>query len=369
MNLLEKALDLLKIFETNGYEAYLVGGFVRDIILKRKSMDVDVCTNATPKEIKSIFEDVKLPFEQYGAVTLKYKKVNFEITTYRMDLEYKNGRSPSKILYTNELIVDLKRRDFTINTLCMNSDGKIIDLLGGIEDIKNGIVKAVGNASYKLKEDSLRILRAIRFATELNFDMDKDLKKAVIENGNYLNSLSFFRKKQELNRIFSSPNAIKGIHMIKDFGLEQYLGIKISNDIVKTSDPIGLWAQIEPSDKYQFTSNEKNYLRKIKRLIDKKSITDMDIYKEGNYVCYIAAQILKINEVEIYDRYDNLPLKKQSDIKMNGKDIIELLQLKDKSKVKDIIDGIELNIINGKLKNSYDEIKHYLFDTYNKEML
>ena len=106
--MLEKALELLKIFEEHGYEAYLVGGFVRDFLINRKSNDVDICTNATPMDVKEIFKDVKLPFEGYGSVHLTYKKVNFEITTYRMDLEYKNGRSPSKIMYTDSLFIDLR---------------------------------------------------------------------------------------------------------------------------------------------------------------------------------------------------------------------------------------------------------------------
>lgn len=366
--MLEKALELLKIFESKGYEAYLVGGFVRDLILKRKSMDVDVCTNATPKEIKEMFNEVKLPFEQYGSVTLKYKKVNFEITTYRMDLEYKNGRSPSKILYTNELIVDLKRRDFTINTLCMNSKGNVIDLLNGMEDIKNGVLRVVGNAAGKLKEDSLRILRAIRFATELNFELDKELIEAIKINSNGLETLSFYRKKQELNRIFSSVNALKGLNMIKEFKLEKYLGIEV-NEVIKTSDPIGMWAQVNPCDKYQFTSNEKSYLNKITRLVNKGKIDDMDLYKDGNYVCYIAAQILGINEVNIYDRYDTLPLKKQSDIKFNAKHIIGLLDLNDVSNLRVILGDIEEKIVSRKLNNDYDEIKRYIIDTYGFNML
>ncbi len=196
--MLEKALELLKIFEEHGYEAYLVGGFVRDFLLNRKSNDVDICTNATPMDIKEIFKDVKLPFEGYGSVHLTYKKVNFEITTYRMDLEYKNGRSPSKIMYTDSLFIDLKRRDFTINTLCMDSKQNIIDLLGSMVDLKHKVIKTVGNADLKLKEDSLRILRAIRFATELKFNISEDLKKSIDNNKQLLSNLSFFRKNPQI---------------------------------------------------------------------------------------------------------------------------------------------------------------------------
>ncbi len=177
--MLEKALELLNIFYEKGYEAYIVGGFSRDRYIGRDTVDVDICTNATPKDLKNIFKDSMLPKEQYGSVHLMYKKVNFEVTTYRMDLEYLNKRSPSKIMYTDNLIIDLKRRDFTMNTLCIDKDGKVIDLLNAKEDIKNSIIKCVGNSDKRLKEDALRILRAIRFSCELNFVLDDELKQAI----------------------------------------------------------------------------------------------------------------------------------------------------------------------------------------------
>lgn len=369
INLLEKALELLKIFESKGYEAYLVGGFVRDYLLERKSNDVDICTNATPMDIKEIFKDVKLPFEGYGSVHLTYKKVGFEITTYRMDLEYNNGRAPSKIVYTNSLFIDLKRRDFTMNALCMDSNGNIIDLLDSKDDIKNSLVKSIGDPDKKLKEDALRILRAIRFATELNFEIDEELKKAIIDNGALLKKLSYYRKKQELNKIFSSPNALYGIKLIKQFKLEGYLGIDLTNEVVNTNDPIGIWVQVNPDNKYQFTNNEKKYMDAILSILKDKKINDMELYKNGNYVCYIAAQILGIDETDIYDRYDRLQIKNRADITLRPLDIIELLKIENKSNLKKIINDIETQIINNKLSNDKDSISKYLIDTYKNNML
>lgn len=367
--MLEKALELLKILESNGYEAYLVGGFVRDYLINRKSNDVDICTNATPMDIKEIFKDVKLPFEGYGSVHLTYKKINFEITTYRMDLEYNNGRSPSKIIYTNSLLIDLKRRDFTINTLCMNSKGEIIDLIGAKQDIEKRIVKSVGNADRKLKEDSLRILRAIRFATELNFAIDNDLRLAIINNAPMLEKLSYYRKKQELNKIFSSTNKMRGIDILRDLKLDKYLGINLNKKIVSTNDPIGIWVQIDPFIKYQFTNNEKSYMNAISLILKDKNINDMELYKNGSYVCYIAAQILGINETNIYDRYDKLPIKNRLDIALKPFDIIELLNIKDKSMVKVIVNDLENKIINKTLINDELLLKKYLIDAYKNNML
>ena len=369
INLLEKALELLKIFEGNGYEAYLVGGFVRDYVLNRKSNDVDICTNATPMDIKKIFNDIKLPFENYGSVHLVYKKINFEITTYRIDLEYKNGRSPSKIAYTNSLIEDLKRRDFTMNTLCMDSNSNIIDLLNAKVDIKNKIIRSIGNANDRIKEDALRILRAVRFATELNFKIDDELKKAILDNGYLLKELSYYRKKQELNKMFSSANALFGIKLIKDLKLDKYLDINLNNEIINTNDPLGIWVQVKPSIKYQFTNNEKSYMNAILGILKDGKINDIELYNNGSYVCYIAAQILNIKESNIYDRYDNLPIKNKSEIAIKPIEIIELLKIKDKSKVKMIIKDLETKIISHILLNNKETLSRYLIDTYKVNVL
>ncbi len=346
-----------------------MGGFVRDYVLKRKSYDVDVCTNATPMQIKEIFKCVKVPFEKYGSVHLTYKKVNFEITTYRIDIVYKNGRSPSQISYTNDLLTDLKRRDFLMNTLCMDSDGNIIDLLGAKKDIENKLIRSIGDPNVRLKEDTLRILRAIRFATELNFKLDDELKKAITSNANLLDNLSYYRKKQELNKIFSSDNAIVGINLIKSLKLESYLGIDLNKNIVKTSDPIGMWLQVKPNSKYQFTNNEKQYMKSILTILKDGNINDMELYKNGVYVCYIAAQILNINTSNIYDRYDKLPIKNKNDIALRPLDMIRLLKIKNKSNLKIIINDVENKIINLKLSNDKQSIINYLIDTYDNSML
>lgn len=362
--MLEKALEILNLFNENGYEAYIVGGFVRNYVIGKESTDIDIATSATPMQIKEIFKDVTLPTKEYGSVDLVYKKTKFEVTTYRMDLEYKNNRHPSKIMYTDKLEIDLKRRDFTMNTLCMDKEKNIIDLLGGMKDVKNHVIRCVGNADKRLKEDSLRILRAIRFATVLGFNIDYDLKNAIGNNRELLEKLSFYRKKQELNKIFSSSNAIEGIKIIKKYKLDEYLGINIDDKIVKTNDPIGIWAQVNPVDDYQFTNNEVEYIDSIKRILKDKNISDMELYKEGTYVCYIAGQILGIDEVEIYNRFDKLPITKSEDIKMSQKDIIEYLKLDDKSKVKEIFKDIEEKIISRNLINDSNKIKEYLNHKY-----
>ena len=360
----DKVLELLNIFYNNGFEAYIVGGYVRDFIMDKESFDIDICTNATPRQMKEIFSEINLPFENYGSVRLMYKNINFEITTYRMELEYENNRKPSKIMYTDKLIIDLRRRDFTINTLCMDKDGNIVDLLNAKKDIDNKIIKSVGNPDKKLKQDALRILRAIRFSCTLDFEIDKELENVIINNRELVKNLSFYRKKEELNKIFSSPNAIRGINLLRQFGLDKYLDIDLSKKLTKTSDPIGIWTQINPSEEYQFTNNEKDYIRGILKVLEDGKISDIDLYKYGNYVCYIAAEILGIDTTHIYDRYDNLPIKSVSDIKVTGKEIINIIGREDTSIIKDIIKDIELSILNKMLVNDKKKIYRYISENY-----
>ena len=367
--MLEKALEILNIFDENEFEAYIVGGFVRDYIIGRVSNDVDICTNATPMEIKKIFNDVKLPVNEYGSVHLLYKKVDFEITTYRIEIEYKDNRKPSKIVYVNDLESDLKRRDFTMNTICMDKNGKIVDKFSSLKDIKNKVIRCVSNANDKLNEDSLRILRAIRFATELNFKIDEKLDEAILKNGYLLEKLSFFRKKEELNKIFLSNNLTLGINLLRKYNLSNYLGINLDKEIVNVNDLIGIWAQVDPCCEYSFSSNEKTYIKQIKELIDKEKITNFDLFEKGNYVCYIASRIINGDSENIQERFDNLKIKKISDIKLEVNDIINILKLKDKKNIKKILNDLARKILDGAIDNDPLSLKKYLIETYEIGML
>ena len=191
--MLKSNLEIIKKIESFNHEAYIVGGFVRDYTLGIESKDVDICTSAKPKELLDIFDNAILPKEKYGAVTIYYKNIRYEITTFRKEIKYENRR-PVELEYTTSFIEDIKRRDFTINSLCMNSKGEIIDLFDGRKDINNKIIRCLGDANKKFNEDPLRILRAIRFATNLNFKLDKDVINGIKNNSSFFLSYDIFFK-------------------------------------------------------------------------------------------------------------------------------------------------------------------------------
>lgn len=211
----ELAIKLLNEISDLGFEAYIVGGFCRDKLLNRKTKDIDICTSATPNDLIDKFNIYK-DNSRFGSLTINYEGYLFEVTTFRKDLEYK-GRYP-KIEYVNSLEEDLKRRDFTINTICIDKDSNIIDLMGAREDLNNKVIKCIGNIEIKLIEDPIRILRAIRFYGEYLFKLDDELKEEIKKYGHLLSNIS----KTQIEKEVSKMNDLS-IKLIKEYELDKYM--------------------------------------------------------------------------------------------------------------------------------------------------
>lgn len=358
------SIKVLQKINEYGFKAYVVGGYVRDLYLNKHSMDVDICTNATPKELKEIFGDAMLPSVNYGSVTVRYKNIRFEITTFRKDIKYENNRLPVKIKYIDELIDDLKRRDFTINTLCMDSNGEIIDLLGAKEDLDNKIVKMVGNPKKRLKEDALRIIRAIRFATTLNFELDNNLKKYLKKYGYLLKKLSYYRKQSELERIFTGGNAEYGIKLLKELDLVKYLELSNVDNLVITPSLIGIWSQLDVKDIYNFTNQDKKIINDLNELKNKDLYDKKVLYKYGLYTCSIAAEISKIPKKIITKKYNDLVIHSIKDLDISGDDINNILNKSGGKIIKEILNDLENKVLDGELSNNFNELKKYIVDNY-----
>ena len=360
----ENAIEVLKLIEKKGFKAYIVGGYVRDIYLSRTSTDIDICTSAKPADLVKIFKKKVLIDENYGSVKLEYKNSYFDITTFRKDIKYKDGRRPSEIEYVDSLEEDLKRRDFTINTLCMDSNGNILDLFNAKKDINDKTIRSMGEANKKIEEDSLRILRAVRIACNLNFKIDKDVEKAIKKNLKSLTTLSFHRKKEELNKIFRSNNYEYGIKLLNKYKIDKYLEISKLNKIKKTSDVLGMWAQIIYSDNYPFSKLEKESIKKIRELLLYGKLDNYALYKYGNCITLTVSEILGIDKKEILDKYDNLKIYSRDDIKLSIIDISNLLGIEPSKKVRDILSDIEYKILSNELDNESSDIIKYIEKTY-----
>ena len=356
-------LILNKINES-GFQAYLVGGYPRDLYLGRVSTDFDICTNATPKDLKEIFGDVRQHLEQYGSVTVYLNDFRFEITTFRKDIKYINNRKPIEIEYIDNLEDDLKRRDFTMNTMCLDANGNLIDLLDGKQDIDNKLIKTVGDAAKKISEDSLRILRAIRFATILDFKLDNALKVAIVNNKELPKSLSYYRKKEELDNIFSSANSKYGINLIKELGLSDALELSNTSNVVSTTYPIGIWAQLNCVDKYDFNKVEKDTIHKINELMNKDLLDNNNLYKYGLYISTIVGEIRGVDVISINEAYNSLYIHNKTEIKIEPEEICEILNKKPGKYLRDIISDIEYKLVNKELENDNDVLRTYIVNAY-----
>ncbi len=360
----ESALKLLKMIEDCGYEAYIVGGFIRDRLLGIESLDIDITTSAKPVDLKRIFIDVTLPNEEYGAITLYFKNYRFEITTYRKEISYEEDRRPSKIEYIDDLEEDLKRRDFTMNSLCINSKGEIIDFLGGKKDIEDRIIRVIGDPIVRFVEDPLRILRAIRFATILNFNLDEELVAGIKQTKKELRRLSYHRKRDELDKIFSSSNAEIGVKWIKELDLDEDLEIYNIDNVVLDNDLVGVWSTLEVSDKYPFTRAERELLKNIHEVKKLDNLDSKVLFKYGLYVNIIAGNIKGIPRVEIISKYESLPIKSVTELKIDGNQIIDILSSHPGKHIKIIIDDLINQVLSGKLDNDYKDLEEYVIDNY-----
>ena len=222
INIPQNVKLIINTLEDAGYEAFAVGGCVRDALMGRVPNDWDITTSATPMQVKELFRRTIDTGIKHGTVTIMLGKEGYEVTTYRIDGDYMDGRHPDKVIFTNNLIEDLKRRDFTINAMAYNERVGIVDAFDGINDLENKIIRCVGEATERFTEDALRILRALRFSAQLDFNINEATAVAVKELGKNLSLISKERIQTELDKLITSncPDRIKLVHL---YGLNKFI--------------------------------------------------------------------------------------------------------------------------------------------------
>ncbi len=216
-----EALEVVDRLEENQFEAWIVGGAVRDQLLGRPVHDVDITTNARPEEIKEVFADCRTidVGVAFGTIRVIWADAIFEVTTYRSDGAYEDGRHPTEVTYSDHLSDDLLRRDFTINAMAWNPTAGFVDLYGGREDLKAGIIRAVGQAEDRIHEDALRMLRGIRFATRLNFYLEDSLYQELQRQADRIGLVSVERIVEEMDKILLDSHAPRGLNLLKETDL------------------------------------------------------------------------------------------------------------------------------------------------------
>mgnify|MGYP001032546352 CR=1 FL=1 len=312
-----------KIYENN-YEAYIVGGCVRDSILGFEPNDYDITTSATPKVIKEIFRDFKcidIGIE-HGTVSVVIDDDIYEITTYRIEGEYKDHRRPENVDFTSKLEEDLKRRDFTINAMAYNEKEGLIDLFGGNIDIENKIIKTVGNPYNRFNEDGLRMIRAIRFSSKLNFKIEDNTLLAIYDNAQIIKNISLERITDEFNKIILSNKPENVIYLFKT-KLLNYLNISSEEDENKIAE---LYKKI-------------SILNKFDKVLVKRLVALDYLIKELNINCNSFCKELVYSKKIIKNHNIILILMKEINIKeLNKVKVKKILNRIDKSLFEEYLD-------------------------------
>lgn len=388
-DIFKQALPVLEELEKHNYEAYYVGGCVRDFLLERPIKDIDITTSARPEEVQKIFPKVIPVGIEHGTVIVRHQGESYEVTTYRQDGTYSDNRHPDEVTFIRNIAEDLKRRDFTINALAMSKSGDIIDLFEGKKDVERKVIQTVGEGNKRFQEDALRIIRALRFSSQLGFEIEEKTRMQMIAWKPDISNLSVERITNEMEKFFAGDYIEKGIAYLKDtkihtelpiFNKNQHLIDKLPkkmHPLPTFSVAIALFHYLDTSISVQEWAKAwkcSNRVRQIAlELIDnllyyeKYGLNDVLIYqlqKEHIPSFIVLVEILlekKLILDTIISRKLKLPILSRAELKINGNDLLEIFPDKQKGPwIRDILNTLEEKVITGDINNNYHDIKEWL---------
>lgn len=385
-----KAMPVLRTLEDAGFEAYFVGGSVRDVLLHRHVHDVDITTSAYPEEVKELFDKSIDTGIKHGTVTVLYGGESYEITTFRTESGYQDFRRPDHVTFVQNLDEDLKRRDFTINALAMDMHGDIVDLFNGIEDLKNHIIRAVGNPEKRFHEDALRMMRAVRFMSQLEFKLEEKTEQAIKDNHELLKKISVERIREEFVKMGLGPFSRQAFQIfldtqlsedVPDFAgkkdlLQVYPQLKFS-PTMETS----LWAviiillKVSNENIGKFMRDWKNsnamtekveQIIKMFDLIADHVLTDYELFEAGEDIIINTIDVADIlgqpvSSEALVDRYLALPIKTPSELAVDGRFLIKR-GMRPGAQLGRTLNQILKKVVACEIENSEEAIEQYLDD-------
>ncbi|EOU1904534.1 CCA tRNA nucleotidyltransferase [Clostridium perfringens] len=324
---------ILEKFNSNGFEAFIVGGCVRDSLLNKKPQDYDITTNAFPEKIEELFDKTIPTGIKHGTVTVLIDKNPYEVTTYRVDGEYLNNRKPKDVKFVSNIEEDLSRRDFTINAMAYSPYLGFKDCFNGKEDLKNKLIRCVGDPDKRFSEDALRMLRAIRFSCQLNFKIEKLTAESIRKNFKLIKNISMERIQSEFTKIILSNDPDKGLMLLRklgfsDFLIEEFKSLKLINCYDVYDDIHDTYGLINSLPKklhvrlaglFYKVFNSENAVEKCRTILKKLKYDNNTINDTCNLVeninnisCNMTRKKLKllINSVGTENIFDLLDLQK-----------------------------------------------------------
>ena len=387
----QEALPILEKIRRAGYEAYFVGGSVRDAILGRPIHDVDIASSSYPEETKAIFERTIDVGIEHGTVLVLENHQEYEITTFRTEDVYVDYRRPSSVSFVRSLEEDLKRRDFTVNAFALSEEGEIIDLFKGLEDLDNRILRAVGVATERFNEDALRIMRGFRFQASLGFDLEEETFKAMTDCAPLLEKISVERVFIELDKLLLAPYWRKGLEGLIASHSYQYLPLlqnsrssleklfQLKMDYSFTSSEQAWAALLLTLDENKVSAffkkwkTSRDFAKKVEQLVEiyrlreKARLNRRDVYRYDKSLLLSAEELrqahgLPVDFQAIEELYDALAIHDKHEIVVNGGLLIKEYGLKPGPALGQVISAIEWAIVDGELENDKEAIGDFLSD-------
>lgn len=386
------AIPVLNKLEIAGFESYFVGGSVRDYLLNKEISDVDIATSATPEEVKKIFTKTVDVGIEHGTVLVLFNGGSYEITTFRSEEEYQDFRRPSEVSFIRNLKEDLQRRDFTMNAIAMDRDGSLIDPFGGQSDIQKKVIQTVGKAEERFLEDALRMMRAVRFVSQLSFTIEHTTLNALKIHTHLLEHIAVERKRVEFEKLLMGNNRKFALRLILETKLYKYLPEmskhqKNLEDLLKYPmeqlDRKEMWVlliyclKLEGKGIESFLRNWRLPLKEIKEIQLILQFTRLRLVQEWTLPqLFTAGKDVIISVEKLYqtishimrdetinhwvDRYERLPIKEKSEVDVTGSDIMDWFNKSGGPWLKETLTKIENAILEEIVPNDKQEIKEWL---------
>ncbi|EAE9580385.1 CCA tRNA nucleotidyltransferase [Listeria monocytogenes] len=382
-----KALPVLQKLTTAGFEAYFVGGSVRDYLLNRTISDVDIATSAFPEEVKEIFQTSYDTGIAHGTVTVRENNEFYEVTTFRTEGTYEDFRRPSEVTFIRSLEEDLKRRDFTMNAIAMDEHFALQDPFSGQLAIQNKEIKAVGKASERFHEDALRMMRAVRFLSQLDFELDKETEKALECQIELLQHTSVERITVEWLKMMKGKAAKRAIELLLKVKMETYLpGLKDEKSALsefaswdwekRTTEEsiwLGLVVAVKPNNVNAFLKAWKLPNKTIQlvnkayqyALNMKETWLTEELYHAGKAVFSLVNELNVIrgqenNQHKVSQAYEALPIHSKKDLAITGADLLKWSGESAGPWVKETLDKVECGVLSNEINNEKIQIKRWL---------
>lgn len=389
-----EALPVMQQLVDAGYEAYFVGGSVRDMLLHKPISDVDIATSATPQEVKEIFSHTVDVGIEHGTVMVIHHKEGYEVTTFRTEEGYEDFRHPDKVTFVRSLEEDLKRRDFTINALAIGIDDQLMDFFDGIGDLERQCIRCVGDAKERFNEDALRMFRAVRFVGQLGFQIEENTKNAISLLKMNLSKVAVERMKVEFEKMIQSSYRKDALKLFVETGLYQAcplfdgkdeILLKLAEFPLKEMSVLQAWILF--IDELNLSDKEVTHLLKSWKSSNEQIRDVLVGYKtyrarkeeEWNFFFAYACPYEVACEVEalliaqdkstsmkgLEETYHSLPIRSMNDIHLNGHDIIRILKLDKKGPIiGQVLKTVEKMILEQSISNDAEVLEMYVLSHF-----